>query len=114
MEIVSTQLAFFISKFNLTSNHGQVCFDGVINFNYDGKEIQLESKVIIVNSVQQSHDTVFILSTKLIAIKWPEVFKTNKDEISYSEEGILKIKGTDVCMKPYTVLIFPLMHDSDQ
>lgn len=99
------------TEYKLLKKDSKVSFDAVIEFSYDGKETTLDSKLIIVSAEVGSHDIVFLLNVRLIAMHFPDTFRSDKDTFSY-ESGSLIIEGSDKDNKKYRLNIHPLVNSS--
>lgn len=111
MTFVSTALELFFESFNLRKSSEAIYFDALVDYKLAEKEIQIQTKVAIVTSVNNPHDTIFILSTYLIALGFPDVFRSDRNLITFDPGEPLKIVNRDKKAGDYTVLIQPVLND---
>lgn len=96
------------ADFNLSEDNNKIYFDAFVEFLYDGKQVNINSKVVIVSTEQGTpHDMLFLLNTKLIAMHFPEAFRSDKDSFTYDGRSLM-ITGTDRYVKKYVVIIHPV------
>lgn len=105
MVLVSTALENFIEDFKLASDKDQVCFDAQITIVFDGREIRLENKVIIVNAALINLDTIYLLNAELQGYGIPETFRSDRDVYTYIPGKCLIIKGRTSMKKRYSITI---------
>ena len=108
MTFISTQLETFFEDFNFNKEGEQIYFDALVKYELDEKEIKIHSKVAVVTSSKNPHDTIFLLNTYLNAAGFPDVFRTDRDMISYCSGHPLKIMSCQNKTSSYKVIIEPL------
>jgi hypothetical protein len=103
----SRPLMKLMSAFNISKDDDKMCFDAFVEYVYDGKQLNIQSKVVVVSPEQGTHDMLFLLNVKLIAMQLPEAFRSDKDYFSYTF-GSVMITGMDKAAKKYILVIRPV------
>lgn len=106
-QILKSPLVNLSKDFKLIEQNGKLSFDAFVEYIYDGKSVNIKSKVVIVSAENGTHDMLFLLNIKLIAMQFPEAFRNDRDKFTYNNRSIM-INGTDRAAKNYMLSIHPV------
>ncbi|UAY52861.1 hypothetical protein [Ferruginibacter albus] len=108
-------LSQFIADYRLNKfDNDIICFEAMIYFMSDMNSIQFPTEVQIITIGKTGIDIVYLLQNTTQTYKIPNTFIAGKEQISYTPDECLIIKGTNLRYGNYYLSIKPQKDCSEE